>query len=129
ECCWHLPGRWVSSAPLSWSPGTFPARPPLFPLRFSSPCNSATTPPRSDCSAYRFCWHSRRCGAVSGSSAQSGDDMSLLLRNVSLSLTPFELEVDAELRGPVTVIFGPSGSGKTSLLDIVAGLRHARSAF
>jgi molybdate transport system ATP-binding protein len=55
--------------------------------------------------------------------------MSLLLRNVSLSLTPFVLEVDAELRGPVTVIFGPSGAGKTSLLDIVAGLRGARSAF
>lgn len=54
--------------------------------------------------------------------------MSLLLRNVSLPLVPFVLEVDAELRGPVTVIFGPSGSGKTTLLDLVAGLRPARSA-
>jgi len=54
--------------------------------------------------------------------------MSLLLRNVALPLTPFVLEVDAELHGPVTVIFGPSGSGKTSLLDLVAGLRQAPSA-
>jgi len=54
--------------------------------------------------------------------------MGLLLRNVTLPLTPFVLEVNAELRGPVTVIFGPSGSGKTSLLDLVAGLRPARSA-
>jgi molybdate transport system ATP-binding protein len=54
--------------------------------------------------------------------------MSLLLKDVSLSLTPFVLEVDVELHGPVTVIFGPSGAGKTSLLDIVAGLRRARSA-
>src|SRR5438309_1109686 len=29
----------------------------------------------------------------------------------------------------ITVIFGPSGSGKTSLLDLVAGLRRAESAF
>ncbi|HEV2391478.1 MAG TPA: molybdenum ABC transporter ATP-binding protein [Verrucomicrobiae bacterium] len=54
--------------------------------------------------------------------------MGLLLKNVSLPLTPFLLEVDAELKGRMTVIFGPSGSGKTSLLDLVAGLRPARSA-
>ena len=54
--------------------------------------------------------------------------MSLLLRNLRLPLAPFVLEVDAELHGPVTVIFGPSGSGKTSLLDLVAGLRQAPSA-
>jgi molybdate transport system ATP-binding protein len=54
-------------------------------------------------------------------------EMSLLLSNVSLPLAPFVLEVDAELRGRVTVIFGPSGSGKTSLLEVVAGLRPARS--
>lgn len=55
--------------------------------------------------------------------------MSLLLRNVALPLTPFVLKIDAELHGPVTVIFGPSGSGKTSLLDLVAGLRQPSSAF
>jgi molybdate transport system ATP-binding protein len=54
--------------------------------------------------------------------------MSLLLRNVTTPLASFKLEVDAELHGPVTVIFGPSGSGKTTLLDLVAGLRQAASA-
>ena len=55
--------------------------------------------------------------------------MSLLLKNISLPLTDFVLEVETEMRGRVTVIFGPSGAGKTSLLDLVAGLRRAKSAF
>ncbi len=55
--------------------------------------------------------------------------MSLLLKNISLPLAPFTLEMDTELRGRMTVIFGPSGAGKTSLLDLVAGLRRAQSAF
>jgi molybdate transport system ATP-binding protein len=55
--------------------------------------------------------------------------MSLLLKKISLPLAPFTLEVDVEIRGRVTAIFGPSGAGKTSLLDLVAGLRHAQSAF
>lgn len=55
--------------------------------------------------------------------------MSLLLKNISLPLAPFTLEVDLELRGRVTAIFGPSGAGKTSLLDLIAGLRSATSAF
>ncbi|HEV2208966.1 MAG TPA: molybdenum ABC transporter ATP-binding protein [Verrucomicrobiae bacterium] len=53
----------------------------------------------------------------------------LLLQNVSLQLAPFSLEVSTELQGRITVLFGPSGAGKTSLLDLVAGLRRARSAF
>ena len=53
--------------------------------------------------------------------------MSLILKNVSLPLAPFTLEVDVEIQGRVTVIFGPSGSGKTSLLEVVAGLRCAKS--
>jgi len=55
--------------------------------------------------------------------------MSLLLKNISLPLAPFTLEVDVEIHGRFTVIFGPSGSGKTSLLELVAGLRVAASAF
>jgi len=55
--------------------------------------------------------------------------MSLLLKNISLPLAPFTLEADIELHNRITVIFGPSGAGKTSLLDLVAGLRRAQSAF
>ena len=55
--------------------------------------------------------------------------MSLLLKNISLPLADFILEVDVEMRGRVTAVFGPSGAGKTSLLDLIAGLRAARSAF
>ena len=55
--------------------------------------------------------------------------MSLLFKNISLPLAPFTLEVDVEVQGRITAIFGPSGAGKTSLLDLVAGLRSAKSAF
>jgi molybdate transport system ATP-binding protein len=54
--------------------------------------------------------------------------VSLLLQNIALPLTGFTLEVNIEIRSPITVIFGPSGSGKTSLLDLIAGLRRAESA-
>jgi molybdate transport system ATP-binding protein len=55
--------------------------------------------------------------------------MNLLLKNISLPLADFTLEVDAEIQNQVTAVFGPSGSGKTSLLDLIAGLRHPKSAF
>ena len=54
--------------------------------------------------------------------------MNLLLKNISLPLAHFTLEVNLELRGRITVLFGPSGSGKTSLLDLIAGLRRPASA-
>jgi molybdate transport system ATP-binding protein len=55
--------------------------------------------------------------------------MNLLLENISLPLADFTLEVNVEMRKRVTAIFGPSGAGKTSLLDLIAGLRRAQSAF
>ena len=55
--------------------------------------------------------------------------MSLLLKNISLPLAHFTLEVDVEVRSRITAVFGPSGAGKTSLLDLIAGLRRASSAF
>lgn len=54
--------------------------------------------------------------------------MNLALKNISLPLAHFSLEVNLELRGRITVLFGPSGSGKTSLLDLIAGLRRPASA-
>ena len=55
--------------------------------------------------------------------------MSLLLKDISLPLSHFTLEVDVEIHHRVTAVFGPSGAGKTSLLDLVTGLRRAKSAF
>jgi molybdate transport system ATP-binding protein len=53
----------------------------------------------------------------------------LFLRDISLPLAEFSLQVEALTVEAVSVVFGPSGSGKTSLLDLVAGLRSASSAF
>jgi molybdate transport system ATP-binding protein len=55
--------------------------------------------------------------------------VNLLLKNISLPLADFSIEVDVELQSQVTAIFGPSGAGKTSLLDLIAGLRRPDSAF
>jgi molybdenum ABC transporter ATP-binding protein len=55
--------------------------------------------------------------------------VSLVLKNISLPLADFKLEVNLEISSPVTVVFGSSGSGKTSLLDLVAGLRRPETAF
>jgi molybdate transport system ATP-binding protein len=55
--------------------------------------------------------------------------MSLVIKKISLPLASFTLEMDLETRGRVTAVFGPSGAGKTSLLDLLAGLRRAKSAF
>jgi molybdate transport system ATP-binding protein len=62
-------------------------------------------------------------------SAKEDLKMSLVLKDVLLPLAGFNLELSTEIRAPITVLFGPSGSGKTSLLDLIAGLRGAKSAF
>ena len=54
--------------------------------------------------------------------------MKLLLKNISLPLVEFHLTVDVVIQNQVTAVFGPSGAGKTSLLDLIAGLRHPKSA-
>jgi ABC-type multidrug transport system fused ATPase/permease subunit len=53
----------------------------------------------------------------------------LVLRDVRLPLAHFELRLDVEVTCQVTALFGPSGAGKTSVLDLIAGLRQAPSAY
>lgn len=50
--------------------------------------------------------------------------MKLELRQITLPLAAFRLEVDYVLTQPVTGLSGSSGAGKTSLLEIIAGLRR-----
>ena len=56
-------------------------------------------------------------------------EMKLTLKKISLPLAEFSLSLDVEIQNQVTAVFGPSGAGKTSLLDLIAGLRHPKSAF
>ena len=55
--------------------------------------------------------------------------MKLLLKKICLPLAEFSLSLDLEIQNQLTAVFGPSGAGKTSLLDLIAGLRHPKSAF
>lgn len=55
--------------------------------------------------------------------------MKLVLRGVRLPLAHFTVELDVEIARQVTALFGPSGAGKTSVLDLIAGLRRAPSAY
>jgi molybdate transport system ATP-binding protein len=54
--------------------------------------------------------------------------MNLAIRQLSLPLQRFTLEVDIDIKNARTAIFGPSGAGKTSLLETIAGLRKPQSA-
>jgi molybdate transport system ATP-binding protein len=52
-----------------------------------------------------------------------------VLRDVRLPLAHFTLKLDVEITRDVTALFGPSGAGKTTVLDLIAGLRPAPSAY
>jgi molybdate transport system ATP-binding protein len=61
--------------------------------------------------------------------ARKAKPVTLRLQKICLPLKTFTLQLDVTLNQRVTGIFGPSGAGKTSLLDLVAGLRRAKTAF
>ena len=54
--------------------------------------------------------------------------MKLEIRQLTLPLKQFTLEVNSDLHCARTGIFGPSGAGKTSLLETIAGLRKPETA-
>jgi molybdate transport system ATP-binding protein len=54
--------------------------------------------------------------------------MKLAIRQLSLRLQQFTLDIDVDIQHARTAIFGPSGAGKTSLLESVAGLRTPECA-
>jgi len=54
--------------------------------------------------------------------------MKLEIRELSLRLEQFTLELNVDLQNARTGIFGPSGAGKTSLLESIAGLRKPETA-
>ena len=54
--------------------------------------------------------------------------MKFAIRQLSLRLQEFRLDVDVDIQHARTAIFGPSGAGKTSLLETIAGLRKPDSA-
>ncbi|HEX3131596.1 MAG TPA: ATP-binding cassette domain-containing protein [Thermoanaerobaculia bacterium] len=55
--------------------------------------------------------------------------MKLVLKDVQCPLAHFTLALDVEISRDVTALFGPSGAGKTTMLDLIAGLRRAPSAY
>lgn len=55
--------------------------------------------------------------------------MKLELRQIQLPLADFTLTLDLGVKARVLGLCGPSGAGKTSLLDLIAGLRRAASAY
>ena len=53
--------------------------------------------------------------------------MTLVIRDLTLPLSDFTLDVTVTLSRGTTALYGPSGAGKTTLLELIAGIRNPQS--
>ncbi len=53
--------------------------------------------------------------------------MTLIVRDLTLPLAEFTLDVSVTMSRGSTALYGPSGAGKTTLLELIAGIRRPRS--
>lgn len=53
--------------------------------------------------------------------------MTLVVRDLTLPLSDFTLDVTVTLSRGTTALYGPSGAGKTTLLELIAGIRKPQS--
>ena len=53
--------------------------------------------------------------------------MTLVVRDLTLPLSDFTLDVTVTLSRGTTALYGPSGAGKTTLLELIAGIRNPQS--
>ena len=53
--------------------------------------------------------------------------MTLAVRDLTLPLSEFTLDVTVTLSRGTTALYGPSGAGKTTLLELIAGIRIPKS--
>jgi len=53
--------------------------------------------------------------------------MTLVVRDLTLPLSDFTLDVSVTLSRGTTALYGPSGAGKTTLLELIAGIRKPQS--
>jgi molybdate transport system ATP-binding protein len=53
--------------------------------------------------------------------------MTLIVRDLTLPLADFRLDVSVTFSRGTTALYGSSGAGKTTLLELIAGIRRPRS--